>query len=45
MNAYHSLVLMAVHVGTMSAPTSVSVVMVSVESAVRQVKPDQSLLI
>lgn len=45
MNAYHSLVLMAVRVGTRWDPTSVSVQMASVEAAVRQVKPQLSRLL
>lgn len=45
MSAYPSLVLMAVHVETMLDPTSVSVVMASLETAAKQVQSDQTLLI
>lgn len=45
MSAYHSLVLMAAHVEIMLDPTSVSVVMASVETTVRQVQSDQTLLL
>lgn len=45
MNAYHSLVSMAVHVGTRLDPSIVSVLSASVESAVRQVKSDQHLIV
>lgn len=44
MNACHILVLMAVHVGTRSDPTCVSVMKASAESAARQVKHNQILL-
>lgn len=45
MSACPSLVLMVVNVETMLDPTSVSVVMASVETAVKQVQSDQMLLI
>lgn len=44
MNACHILVLMAVHVGTRSDPTRVSVMKASAESAARQVKHNQIVL-
>lgn len=45
MSACHTLVLMAVHVETMLDSTSVSVVMASVETTVKQVNSNQTLLI